>query len=161
MSDAPKFKPKSLKAESIEAPLEARWKILGPEEAKKLHEKAIDEHRRFRRFGPRTQKRALRLGLGGLLVFTAITWPLVGRFFWPAPLLGLFAGLVVTALRPPDTTLALLYGGAGFTSLLGGYGWSVHSAFEMICLAGGTLIFSAIGWGVGLGEDLRRLDGTE
>lgn len=161
MSPRWRFRPKSLKAESLEAPMDPRWKIMGPEEEKRLHEKRLEEHRRFRPLGPRTRRRFLRLGGATTLVFVAIGFLFVGRVWWAYPVVGFLLGLVVTFLRPPDMMLAILYGGAGFVVILGGFGWHVGSGLEMLLLGFGTVIFTVMGWVVGMDEDLRRLDGED
>jgi hypothetical protein len=162
VSDPKKFTPKPLSAESVEAPRERRWDVMGEAEAKRLHAQRLAEHRRFAPWGPRTRKRLLRHGVTSVLVFVFVGWGLLLAFPHPlVPLVGLVVGVVVTFVRLPDMTYAPLYGAAGFLVIAVAAGDALRSVFGMIQLGFGTLLFAALGAVVASDEDLRRLDGED
>jgi hypothetical protein len=162
VNDPKKFTPKALRAESVEAPRERRWDVMGEAEAKRLHQQRLAEHRRFAAWGPRTKKRLIRHGVTSVLIFLFAGWGLLMAFPDPlVPVIGLVVGLVATYVRLPDLMYAPLYGAAGFGLIAICLRDSLQSAFGMIQLGFGTLLFASLGAVVGADEDLRRLDGED
>jgi hypothetical protein len=151
----------ALRAESVEAPLERRWDVMGPEEAWRLHEKRLAEHRRFARWSPRTRRRLLRHGLG-----TAVAWTVAGTialtdFRWIVPATGLLMGLAVALVRMPDLAVPVLYGAAGFAMLALALGREMGTLGGVWRFAFGSFFFVMLGVLVAKDEEFRRLDGED
>jgi hypothetical protein len=153
--DAPKFKPKPLSKASIEAPMEARWRVMGPDEARRLHAVAQSEHRRFNPFGPRLRKRFLTISIGTSVAFMVLGWLVVSgtsRVFLPFGGVGLALGAVVAIVRPYDYLAGALYALASLAAAL-----VMHVPLFVTFAAAG--VFYMIGITTGRVEEGKSLDG--
>jgi hypothetical protein len=157
VSPAPRFRPKALSRESVEAPLEPHWRLMGPEEEKRLHRLAVAEHRRFRPFGPRWRGRMVHYGLGTAAGFAIAGFLLVSASPHVAATfaaVGLLLGAGVAILRPLDFLCGTLYGIAGFAATAAS---GLHLLLAV--LAGGAAF--GIGIAIGRGEEFKRVDGED
>ncbi len=155
MTDAPRFQPKPLPKASVEAPLEARWKVMGDDEARRLHARAQDEHRRWARFGPVSRKRFLIAVIGSAVGFAVLGWLFISGntrtllYFGAA---GAFLGVINVIVRPAEFLTGLFYGLAGLVAVLKMGGHFLQAILAAFCL--GT-----IGIAVGTTRNLKNLDG--
>ncbi len=155
MSDAPRFQPKPLSKASVEAPLEARWKVMGDEEARRLHARALDEHRRWARFGPVSRRRFLVAVIGSAVGFAALGWLFISgntRALLYFGVAGACLGVANVLVRPAEFLTGLFYGLAGLVAVLQMGGHILQGILAAFCL--GT-----IGVAVGTTRSLKRLDG--
>lgn len=153
--EPPKWKPRPLSKASIEAPLEPRWKVMGPDEEKRLHAVAQAEYHRLNPLGPRLRKRFLSITIGTSVAFMILGWLLVSgttRVFLPFGGIGLGLGAVVAILRPYDFLAGALY---AFASVTAGF---VMHAHLFVTLAS-AMIFYTIGIMTGRVEEGKALDG--
>ena len=155
MSEPKKFKPKALSRESLDVPVEPHLKVMGPKAEKELHEKALEQHRRYKVFGPR-QARRLRLYVPGTAVFFALvgwlflqgTWRAFGIF----GLVGAFLGAAVALLHPREFAACALY---LLAALIATYLLDMPMS---VCLRFSVLV-SLIGVAVGRSEQMKWMDG--
>ena len=155
MSDGEKWKPKPLSKASIEAPMEARWKVMGAEEAKRLHRLAQSEHHRFNPFGPRLRSRFLKVTIGTAVAFVVLGLLFVSWTWRTIPMFGLagFAlGAVVAIFRPYDFLAGLLY---GLACLVAG----ILSGAHLVLLLPAAFLFASIGIAMGRVEQGKVIDG--
>ncbi len=155
MTDGPRFHPKPLPKASVEAPLEARWKVMGDEEARRLHQVAQAEHRRWARFGPVSRKRFLVAVIGSSVGFAALGWLFISgnvRSLLYFGVAGAVLGVVNAVVRPAEFLTGLFYALAGFTAVVMMGGHVFQGVLAAFCL--GT-----IGIAVGTTESLKRIDG--
>jgi hypothetical protein len=155
------FKPKPLPRISVDVPMEARWKVMGPEDAKRLHERAQEQHERFRPMGARRRRRLVRYVLGTALGFAAIGFLFVAGDFttiWVHFLVGMPLGAVVAWTYPGDFTTGALYAVAGFvaTVLRRPMHGSPVAAVLFGCLV--ALLMGCIGIALGGAEANKRMD---
>jgi len=155
VSDAKKFKPKALGRESVEAPMEPHWKVMGPKAEKELHAKAQAQHRRFQTFAPLSRRRLLLYVPGTAAGFAFLAW-----FFLRASLqtlaifgaVGAVLGAAVAWFRPLDFTAGALYMLAG---LLGAF--LLGTQILMSLLFG--MLSACVGLVIGRAEEWKRYDG--
>ena len=148
------FKPKSLTRESVEAPMQPGWRVMGEDEERRLHENALAEHRRYATWNPRFRRRVVKYVVG-----TAIGFAIAGYLFvlgHASTLLafaavGAVLGVIVAWWRPTDFTASMLYVAAG---LVGGA--LAHASFFFTVL--GALWLGIVGIIVGRGEEMKRVD---
>ncbi len=155
MSDPSRFHPKPLPKASVEAPLEARWKVMGDEEARRLHERAQAEHRRWARFGPVSRKRFLVAVIGSSVGFALLGWLFISgntRSLLYFGVAGAFLGVVNAVVRPAEFLTGLFYALAGLVAVLKMGGHILQGILAAFCLG-------VIGIAVGTTESLKRLDG--
>ncbi len=153
--DAPRFKPKPLSKASIEAPMEPRWKVMGPDEERRLHALAQAEHHRFNPFGPRLRKRFLTISIGTSVAFMVLGWLVVSgttRVFLPFGGVGLALGAIVAITRPYDYLAGALYALASVTA-----GFVMHASLFVVFAS--AMIFYTIGITTGRVEEGKALDG--
>ena len=154
MSEPRKFRPKRLRAESVQAPLRPEWKVMGEQEAHRLHEQAVADHRRFQWFGPRMRRRLLRYVVGTAVGFAVIGWLFVTgdvATFVTFFLVGIPLGAVVAVMRPLDFTAGALYALAALVAM-----FLTHRHLLLAALA--ALLFGSLGIAIGRGEEMKRLD---
>lgn len=162
MSDKP-FKPAKLPLESVEAPLEPHWRVMGAEQEKKLHEKAVAEFHRYRLLGPRMRRRLRIYVLGTAAGFAAVGWFFISgstRALWVFGGLGALVGAVVAWLRPTDFLCGLIYAFAGVTAQVAMFR-DVGGRALMMMVVLGALFFGIVGIVCGRMEEFRRLDGED
>ena len=153
--EPPKWKPKPLSKASIEAPLEARWKAMGPDEAKRLHAVAQAEHHRFNPFSPRLRKRFLTITIGTSVAYMILGWLVVSgtsRVFLPFGGIGLALGAIVAITRPYDYLAGALYALASVTA-----GVLMHASLFVTFAS--AMVFYTIGITTGRVEEGKALDG--
>ena len=153
--ETPKFRPKALSKASLEAPMEPRWKVMGPDEAKRLHAAALAQHHRFNPFGPRLRKRFATITIGTSVAFIVLGWLMVSgtmRVFLPFGGVGLALGAVVAILRPYDFLAGALYALAALVAAL-----MMHTPLLLAMLA--AMGFYCIGIMTGRVEEGKALDG--
>ena len=158
MSRPPRFRPKRLRAESVEAPLEPQWKVMGAEQSRELHEEALAQHRRYAFLGPRWRRRMTRYVVGTVVGFGFLGWLLVGGD-WPTVrsflLVGAPLGAIVGHWRPLDFTAGALYALAAMVaSILAGR----TNALTMLLMMMAGLVCGCIGIALGRVEEGKRLD---
>lgn len=155
MTSPGKFRPKSLKSESLEVPMRPEWNVMGAAEAQRLHEEALARHRKFQPFAQRIRKRLIRYVVGTTVASAFLCWffvtglPKTVLFF---ALAGIPLGAAVAILRPNDFLTGLLYAVAALTAILCAGGTNVQMA------AMAALLFGCIGIAVGRGEEMKRFD---
>ena len=155
MTDSPRFHPKPLPKASVEAPLEPRWKIMGDEEARRLHAVAQAEHRRWARFGPVSRKRLLVSVIGSSIGFAVLGWLFVSgntRALVYFGVAGAFLGVINAIVRPAEFLTGLFYALAAFVAVLKMGGHVIQAGLAAFCLG-------SIGIAVGTTESLKRIDG--
>jgi hypothetical protein len=141
----------------VDVPVEAHWRSLPEDDAKRFHEKALAEHRKFAAFGPRRRRRLRRYVLYGAVGYALFAWLFLVR---PPILafagLGAVAGAAVALLRTGDFTTGLVLGGAAFAAMTA----TQHpTVLQFLFTASACLLFGAIGILVGRGEEMKRFDG--
>lgn len=155
MSRPGRFRPKRLRAESVEAPLEPQWKVMGEEEAQRLHEKSLAQHRRLAPLGGRWRRRMVRYVVGTAVGFGLLGWFLIGSD-WATlrsyTITGIPLGALVALWRPLDFTAGSLYALAGMSASL----FAGRTNLLMVMLAG--LVCGCIGIALGRVEEGKRLD---
>ena len=155
MSDDRKFKPKPLSKASLEAPMEARWKVMGPEEAKRLHQLAQSEHHRFNPCGPRLRTRFLKVSIGTAVSFVLLGLLLISWSWRVIPTFGLagfLLGAVVAIFRPYDFLAGLLY---GLACLIAGFWQGAH----LVLLVPAAFLVACLGIEMGRVEQGKVFDG--
>jgi hypothetical protein len=153
--EPPKWKPKPLSKASIEAPLEAHWRVMGVDEAKRLHAVAQAEHHRFNPFGPRLRKRFLTITIGTSVAYIVLGWLFVSgtsRVLLPFGGIGLALGAIVAITRPYDYLAGAFYGLASMTA-----GFLMHASLFGTLAA--SMVFYMIGITTGRVEEGKALDG--
>lgn len=156
MNDDPaKFRPKPLPRASIEAPMEAHWRMMGAEEAKRLHAVAQAEHFRFNPLGPRLRKRFLSISIGTSVAFMVLGWLIVSgttRVFLPFGGVGLALGAIVAIVRPYDYLAGALYALACLAAA-----FVMHAS--LFATFASAVVFYMIGITTGRVEEGKALDG--
>lgn len=135
--------------------MEAHWKVMGPEEAKRLHEHALAEHHRFNPFGPRLRTRFLKVSLGTSLAFVVMGLLLISwswRVIPPFAAAGFLLGALVAMFRPYDFLAGFLYAGACVVA------GSIHHAHPVL-LVPAALAFLIVGIAMGRVEQGKVIDG--
>jgi uncharacterized membrane protein YjjP (DUF1212 family) len=156
------FNPKPLPRVSVEVPMEPRWKVMGAEDAKRLHERAQAQHERFRPMGARRRRRFVRYVLGTAIGFAAIGFLFVAgdfRTIWVHFLVGMPLGAIVAWTDPGDFATGALYAAAGFLATVlrrPFHGWSELAALLMACLV--ALLMGCIGIALRRAEENKRMD---
>ena len=155
MSEPERFKPKPLDRESLDVPLDPRWKVMGPEEEARLHARAVADHRRFQPLNPRMRRRLIVYVLGTAVGFALLGWLFLSAS-WRA--LAIFAGAgaalgaAVAWLRPSRFTTSGLYAVAG---LVGSYVLGTHALLALLT----GMLCASVGVLMGVLEELKRFDG--
>jgi hypothetical protein len=156
VTDAPPpFRPSKLPKASLEAPLEAHWKVMGAEDAKRLHARAQADHARWNPVSPRNRRRFLRVALGTSVAFALLGWFFVAgglRGFLAFAGFGFLLGAVVALVRPYDYLCGALYG-------LAAVGAGVVCGARVFVLAPAAAIFYMVGIATGRVEDGKAFDG--
>jgi len=152
--ESAKFKPARLSRASIEAPMEARWRVMGAQDAARFHRQALAEHARFSRTGPRSRRRFVTLSIGTMIASATLSFVL---FFttWFVPVFavaGFVLGAVVAVVRPFDYLCGLLYGLAGLGASLSAH---IHPLLALLTGA----VFFCIGLVAGRFEEFKVIDG--
>jgi hypothetical protein len=156
------FKPKNLDRESLEAPLEPQWRVMGADQEKRLYEKSREDYRRFQVFGPRMRRRLRIYVLGTAAGFAAVGWFAISgtlRSLLVFGGLGALLGAVVAFLRPSDFLCGLLYAITAIVAELvvfkgGGLG-------ALIMIMSSALFFGIVGIACGRMEEFKRFDGED
>jgi hypothetical protein len=139
---------------SVEAPLDPRWKILGPEEAARLHRRRQAEHARWNLLGPRNRRRFLRYFLGTAVGFAGLAWLVIGadaRTLLLGAGAGALVGTAMAVLRPSEYLAGGLYGLAGLgTAFAAGR----HPLLALLA----AMMIGCVGLALGRLEELKRFD---
>lgn len=156
------FKPKKLGRESLDTPLEPQWRVMGADQEKRLHERTVEQYRRFQVWGPRMRRRLRIYVLGTAAGFAVVGWLFLlatWRTLWIFGGVGAALGAVVAVLRPSDFLCGLLYaltGLAGSVILMRNVGLGAIG-IVLSC----TLFFFVVGVALGRVEEFKRLDGED
>jgi hypothetical protein len=156
------FKPRKLDRESLEAPLEPQWRVMGAEQEQRQYEKSKAQYRRFQTLGPRTRRRLRVYVLGTSVGFACIAWLLIDASFrslWVFGGVGAVLGAAVAFLHPTDFLCGLLYGVAGLVGYFLLRPGSGHAGILMALLT--LMCFGTIGIACGRAEESKRMDGED
>lgn len=157
MTEGGKFKPKSLPRESVEAPMQPHWRVMGSEEEKRLHAQAVEEHRRFSPSSRRNRRRFLRYVVVSAIGFGVGGWAVAQdnlKSFLVFAGVGSLVGALFSWWRPIDFLAGLIYAAFG---LLGGLLVGAHLLIAVLA----SLWFGIIGIAVGRQVEMRRMDGED
>ena len=155
----PPFRPSRLPREAVEVPLPGFLARVDPEEARRVQEKALAQHREHATFGPRTRRRLLRGALGGAAIAAVAGWLFLvsstaGLLLFAA--LGALAGTAVAGLGLGATLAGLLFAAVAVGVLLAELG---PTAFLRPPGVAKVVLFALLGAALAIGEAAQRSDG--